>query len=143
MSKRIKTGVSLPREIIKVLDEYIELTGSRSRSKVLSDAVLSLVSEKAWMETERDITGVLIVVYNEKRGDTVKKLLDVQHDYSDEIVATLHIHMTHDRCLEVIIVKSKTTQARSLVGKIQSIAGIEYTKFVPLLIPWQESEHYH
>lgn len=140
MNERIKTGVSLPKEIIRILDEYMKLTGLKSRSKVLSDAVLNFINEQIWLETERDITGVLIVVYNEKRGDTVRRFLDVQHDYLDEIIATMHTHVTHDKCLEVILVKSKSTYIRRLVGEIQNITGIEYTKFVPIPMQ-QDSKH--
>jgi len=131
MTRRVKTGVSLPEDIIRLLDEYMELTGARSRSKILSDAVLNFVNERLWLRTNRNIMGVLIVIYNEKRGETVKKLLDIQHEYLDNISATLHIHATHDKCLEVILIKGESTRILRLLGDMQNIVGVEYTKFVP------------
>ena len=131
MTRRVKTGVSLPGDIIRLLDEYMELTGARSRSKILSDAVLNFVNERLWLRTNRNIMGVLIVIYNEKRGETVKKLLDIQHEYLDNISATLHIHATHDKCLEVILIRGESTRILRLLGDMQNIVGVEYTKFVP------------
>ena len=131
MTRRVKTGVSLPEDIIRLLDEYMELTGARSRSKILSDAVLNFVNERLWLRTNRNIMGVLIVIYNEKRGETVKKLLDIQHEYLDNISATLHIHATHDKCLEVILIRGESTRILRLLGDMQNIVGVEYTKFVP------------
>ncbi len=136
MRKRsIKTGVSLPEDVIALINEYMEKSGVRSRSKILAEAVRSFIAERAWIEEpEKTIIGALVVVYNEKRGETVKKLLDIQHDFIGGIIATLHLHITHDRCLEVILVKSKAEKIGQLMAGMESIVGVELVKLIPIII---------
>ena len=129
----MKTGVSLPVDVIELIDEYMEKSGIRSRSKILAEAVRSFIAERTWIrEPDKKMLGVLVVVYNEKRGETVKKLLDVQHDFINEVITTLHLHLTYEKCLEVILVRGLVRNLVTLVSNMENIVGVELTKFIPV-----------
>ena len=131
----MKTGVSLPADLLREIDEYMKTFGLRSRSKLLSEAVRSFMVERAWMtEKEREVIGVLIVIYNEKRGDTVRRLLDIQHDFLGDIVATTHFHISHEKCLEVILTKGRVGHVTELLSQIENVVGVEVARFVPVVL---------
>lgn len=134
MGSVVRTGVSIPKDVLELIEKYMQISGARSRSRVLTMAVKSFVGERLSLEENREILGVIVVVYNEERGDTVKRFIDVQHDYTQEIIATLHIHVTHEKCVEVIMVRGLVNRIMKLIGGIESIVGVEYTRFIPVQI---------
>lgn len=133
-TKRLKTGVSLPKDTIELLDKYMEKFGIKSRSKVITEAVRSYVTERLWLTEKKNIIGVIIIIYNEKRGETVKKLLDAQHEFIGEIISSTHFHISHDTCLEVIMTKGQAKNISNLISKLENIIGVEMVKFFPAII---------
>jgi len=130
-SKTIKTGVTIPREILGLIDEYMEKYGIKSRSRLLSEAVRSFILDRSWAEKCEYVIGVTVVIYNEKRGDTVKKLLDIQHEFLEEIISTLHFHVSYDKCLEVVLLRGSSQKIISLISQMENVVGVEMVKFVP------------
>jgi len=137
-TKTVKTGITLPVEILEIIDEYMKKHKVKSRSRLLAEAVRSFIMERIWVEKHKVVMGVIIIVYNEKKGETVKKLLDVQHDYLDEIISTTHFHLSHERCLEVIMVRGESANIMRLITKMENISGIELTKFIPVEVKNQK-----
>ncbi|MHA1616932.1 MAG: CopG family ribbon-helix-helix protein [Candidatus Njordarchaeales archaeon] len=129
--KRKRTGVTIPENLLRDVDEFIRLTGIRSRSKVISEALKQYISERRiLLQPDRRVIGALIVTYNEKRGDTVRRLIDAQHHFLGEIRATMHVHLSHEKCLEVILVEGRTSSILNLIERIENIIGVELVRFV-------------
>jgi CopG family nickel-responsive transcriptional regulator len=40
------------------------------------------------------------------------------------VVSTLHAHLTHDLCLEVIILRGPAAQLQQIASKLQGIKGL-------------------
>jgi CopG family nickel-responsive transcriptional regulator len=60
----------------------------------------------------------------------MQTLLKIQHDHTTEILSTTHIHIDHDTCLEVLILKGKTKHIQKLSDHIISIKGIKHGELV-------------
>jgi len=60
-----------------------------------------------------------------KRG-LVQKLTSLQHEYHSIIISTQHIHLDHDNCLEVIIVRGKSHALDQLASKLKAVKGVKY-----------------
>ena len=134
VNSSVKTGVSIPKTLMVELDRFMKLMKIRSRSKVISEALRSYIAERSWLLSAKNVTGLLVVLYNEKRGETVKRLLDVQHEYLEEIRATMHFHVSHERCLEAIIVKGTVEKIKRLMSDLTNIVGVELVRFIPVLV---------
>ena len=142
--RRKRTGISLPENLLQEVDEFISATGIRSRSKIIADALKQYLTEhKLLLEREKKLLGILIVTYNEKRGDTVKRLLDAQHEFLGDIRASLHVHLTHERCLETILIEGQSTDVLKLLEKIENIVGVEMVRFVPAEIIEEDRLGHH
>ncbi|MHA1590390.1 MAG: CopG family ribbon-helix-helix protein [Candidatus Njordarchaeales archaeon] len=141
--KRRRTGVTIPEDILHEVDEYIKLARIKSRSKLISSALKQFINErKLLLRKGRKVIGALLITYNEKRGDTVRKLLDIQHEFLGEIRATLHVHLTRDKCLEVILVEGKVSDVLQLLEGIENILGVEVARFIPAeIIEGDKEEH--
>lgn len=132
-SKTVKTAITIPQDLLAQLDSFVERTGVRSRSKVIAEALRQYLTEHAWMMGEaRFVEGVLLLIYNEKQGETVHRVLDAQHEHLKVARFSLHVHLTRDRCLEVLFVSGAREDVTRLIGELSSVRGVEYTRFIPV-----------
>jgi CopG family nickel-responsive transcriptional regulator len=99
-------------------------------------------------EMEGQRVGVVTVIYDHHFSGVMEKLADIQHDYRQEISASMHIHMTRKYCMEVIIVNGEVTHIRDLTERMMRLKGVEHVKLTSTangekLDPTDTLEHDH
>ena len=72
------------------------------------------------------MVGTISIVYDHHTGDLNDRLIKLQHDYFSEISSTTHIHLDYDNCLEVIIVKGRSSKVRVLGEKLMALKGVKH-----------------
>lgn len=129
-----RIGVSLPKNLLDEFDNIIKTRGYSSRSEAIRDAIRSYIVEYKWLEKEEgEIVGVLTVLYNHHFKGTSDAIISLQHDFGDIITTTLHVHLSHENCLEMIIVKGDMVKVKKLVDKITTIKGVSNVKLITAL----------
>ncbi len=123
MTKSIKFGVYIPGDLAKELEELSKQIGVSSRSKLIQEALQLFISEHKW-RTEGRVVGVITIIYNHDIGNVDEKLTDIQHKYIEEIVTSLHVHLSSDKCLQVVVVKGDSRKIRNLVNEIMNLKGV-------------------
>lgn len=124
MEEITRFGVSIPKELLKAFDEYIERKHYANRSEAIRDLIRQKLVEEEWRESKEPVAGVIAYLYDHHQRELSNKLLDLQHDYYDKIITTQHIHVDHEKCLEVILVKGRAQEIRELADKIQGLKGV-------------------
>ena len=79
-------------------------------------------------EMEGQRVGVITIIYDHHFTGVMESLADIQHDYRQEINASMHIHMTQKYCMEVIVVNGDVTQIRDLTERMMRLKGVEHVK---------------
>jgi len=125
-----RVGVSFDPELLISFDKMIKDKGYPSRSEAIRDLVRRALIESKIDEGDTEVLGTLTYVYNHHEGEVNNRLLDLQHDHHHEILFTTHVHMDHDMCLEVLIVKGKAAKVRSLTDSIKAIKGVKHGELV-------------
>jgi len=128
MTKITRVGVTFPPELLKEFDEITRNMGYESRSKAVQDAVRLFVSERKWLKEETDQTGVLLMVYDHEVRGLESELTDTQHNHSELISSTMHIHLGQRDCLETIAVKGKASEIRHLSDELATKKGEKILK---------------
>lgn len=134
-SKGVRFGVYIPVELEKELRECMENIGIDSRSRVVQEALRLFILEHKWRGAGK-VAGVLGVLYNHEVKGIDERLTDIQHEFLDVIVATVHVHLTHEKCMLAIIVKGETMKIKKLLDSIASIRGVFLAR--PLLLEYSE-----
>ena len=81
--------------------------------------------EKEWA-AGKEVAGAVGLVYDHHRRALVSRLMDIQHDFGHLIVSTQHIHLDHDNCLELVVVRGKAGEIRKLVSRLKSVKGLKH-----------------
>jgi CopG family transcriptional regulator, nickel-responsive regulator len=123
MSDLIRFGVSLERGLLARFDKSIRKNKWASRSDALRDLIRAELVKQEWTEGD-DVAGAVTLIYDHHRRDLLGRLTDVQHDYQRLVLSTLHVHLDHDHCLEIIAVKGSPADIQKLAATLRTIPGV-------------------
>lgn len=127
--KVVRTGISVPSDLLREFDELIRVRGYKNRSKAVCDAISHYILEYRWDEPKEDVTGVIALVYDRGTKGISDALTKVEHHFR-EIVSTTHVHLADDRCLEVVVVKGHADSVKGLAGRLMSQRGVRHLKLL-------------
>jgi len=126
----VRFGVSVPEELLERFDRIIEEKGYVNRSEAIRDLMRDFIIRHEWETGDTEVAGTITMLYNHDEADVVKELLDLQHEYLDEIVSSIHVHMDEHNCLEVVIVKGKASRIKEIADRLLSLKGVKHGKLV-------------
>lgn len=128
MSDISRFGVSAEDELLRSFDELIGAQGYANRSEALRDLMRNaLVKSKLETAAETDeVLGSLTLVYDHHAKDLSDKMADLQHDHYEAVVSVLHVHVSHDDCMEVIVLRGAIRQIRVLASSLLSLRGVKH-----------------
>jgi CopG family nickel-responsive transcriptional regulator len=126
----VRFGVSIEERLLGKFDSLITEKGYVNRSEAIRDLIRDMLVTQQIEDPEAESFGTLTMVYNHHHGDISDKLNHVQHDYFGNIISTTHIHLDAHNCLEVLILKGKAGQLKTIADMILSIKNVKHGKFV-------------
>lgn len=130
MAEIVRFGVSMEAELLRAFDELIEKKRYTSRSEALRDLVRDALAAQAWEEGE-EIFGVILLFYDHHKRELLSRLTEAQHQAHPHILATLHIHVDEDRCLEVIAVRGPAKELVELADRLRAQPGVLLGRLCP------------
>jgi CopG family nickel-responsive transcriptional regulator len=130
MEKITRFGVSIEHDLLKKFDKTIKKKGYTNRSEALRDIIRENLIVETTEDPNSEAIGTLTMIYDHHAGNLTNRLLDLQHHHHKEILTTTHIHVDHDNCLEVLVLKGKTRNIQKLADNIKSLKGIKHGELV-------------
>jgi CopG family nickel-responsive transcriptional regulator len=107
MGELARIGVAIDSDLLSKFDALIESRGYTNRSEAFRDLIRDELVEQAWRSADRKVVGTVSIVYDHHVRQLSDKLTDLQHHHYQHILSTLHVHLDHDHCLEVLVVRGK------------------------------------
>ena len=126
MSELSRIGVAIDSELLEKFDELISRKGYTNRSEAFRDLIRDELVAKQWESPESNVVGTVTLVYDHHVRLLNEKLTDMQHDHHRMVLSTLHVHLDHDNCLEVLVVKGKARQVEKLAESLISTKGVKH-----------------
>ena len=129
MKKLVRFGVSLDHHLLDDFDRIVKRRKYATRSEALRDLIRDqLVSEEWSSDTDRKAIATITFVYDHHVPDLSRKLTHIQHDFQGNIMAGMHVHLDHEHCLEVLVVKGKGSEIRKVADALISVKGVKHGK---------------
>ena len=136
MGELIRFSVSVEDELLKSFDHLIKRQGYVNRSEALRDLMRDALV-RAHLDEEpkaTDAIGTLTFVYDHHVTDLADRLTDLQHKHYQLIISVLHVHVSHDDCMEVIVLRGPAEKVRALADALLSFKGVKHGRLF-LTIP--------
>ena len=125
MSEVTRFGVSIDEKLLKQFDALIKKKKYSNRSEAIRDLIRKVFVEEEW-ERGKEIIGSISLVYDHHHRELAEKLTSLQHKFHNLIISSQHIHLDHDNCFEIIVVRGKSEQVTALAQKMQATKGVKY-----------------
>ena len=128
----VRFGVSMPASIAASLDSWRVKNGYPSRSEAVRDMVRERIVADVWeLDDDAEMVGVVTLVYKHSTRELSDNLTEMQHHHHEVAVAALHIHLSSENCLEVIVLRGKKGEVMHRANHLMSARGVLHGKFVP------------
>lgn len=126
MGKIVRVGVTFPSELLLDFDRITKDIGYGSRSKAIQDTVRAFVNEQKWLaDVKGTKAGSITLIYDHETRNLESDLTDIQHHFESIICATMHVHLSKEKCLETIAVKGEAKEIKWLAEKLKARRGVE------------------
>ena len=126
-----RVGISIPRELLSAFDEYISRKGYSNRSEAIRDLIRTALNEENIKSDDNTIVvGSLTMIYNHHIRSLSEEITDLQHRYHHCILANTHIHLDHDNCLEVVLLRGTVRDIERITGALVAMKGVKLGKVV-------------
>jgi CopG family transcriptional regulator, nickel-responsive regulator len=77
---------------------------------------------------DQEIAGTITLVYDHHKQHVQATLTVIQHDYHSAIISSLHVHLDHDNCLEVLAVRGKAPLIKKIADELIAAKGVKHGK---------------
>ncbi|HWD91313.1 MAG TPA: nickel-responsive transcriptional regulator NikR [Verrucomicrobiae bacterium] len=121
-------SVSLPPKLLEQFDAMVKEKGYDNRSLAVADIIRDKLIEHRQKFGEEEIAGTITLVYDHHKQHVQATLTDIQHDHHEIIISTIHVHLDHHNCLEVLVVRGKATLVRRIADELIAAKGVKHGK---------------
>jgi len=125
MAELTRFGVSMDAELLARFDELIRKQGYANRSEAIRDLVRERLVRAEW-EAGAEVVGVIVLLYDHHKRELTDKLTELQHRHYDLVIATLHVHLDEDNCLEILAVRGPGQEVQELADHLRSLKGVKH-----------------
>lgn len=122
-----RIAISLDSVLLAKLDSRMAKAFYKNRSKAIS-SILQDWFLKEESESGNGGVGTISIVYNHHTPGVLERVTEVQHHFGANVVASMHVHLSHDDCLEVITTRGGVQQLRKIADSISCVRGVKACK---------------
>jgi CopG family nickel-responsive transcriptional regulator len=127
-----RVTITLDDDLMAELDRMIAQHGYQNRSEAIRDFARAGMQQAAQDagQTGGDCVAALVYVYDHAARDLSSRLVNNFHDHHDLSLATLHVHLDNDNCMEITALKGKASDVQHLAEHVIAERGVRYGRVV-------------
>jgi Predicted transcriptional regulators containing the CopG/Arc/MetJ DNA-binding domain and a metal-binding domain len=129
MSELIRFGVSIDGDLLAEYDQLIADRGYATRSEALRDLIRDeLIQHKVEADNDHNALGSLTLVYDHHARNLLQEMAEIQHNFHALILSVMHLHVSHDDCMEIIALSGSIAEIAELSNNLLSLKGVKNGK---------------
>ena len=125
-----RISLAIESDLIERFDALVARTGLGNRSETIRDLIRRRLVEDEWERGRTDAVASLTIVYDHGQRALSDRLVQAGHEHHHEILSTLHVHLDHDLCLEVMALRGKPTALRRIADRMIALKGVKHGQLV-------------
>ena len=137
--------ITIDDELVAALDRIIAVCGYQGRSEAIRDLARAGIAQLQDQSgnPQFGILAALVYVFDHKERELAKRLTGSFHEHHDLSVATMHVHLDHDSCMEIAVLRGAMRELRDFARHVVSQRGVRHGQLVTLPVEFEIQEHSH
>lgn len=140
MSDIVRFTVSLEGDLLTSFDKFVEDGHFATRSEAIRQLLRERLTTASWEADAKDVAASLTLVYDHHKSNLLEKMTAIQHDHWNLVVSVLHVHLTHDLCMELLALRGPAKDLQHLAAELTGLKGIFQAQ---LVVVRAEAENSH
>jgi CopG family nickel-responsive transcriptional regulator len=139
-----RVTISMSDEFAAELAAFMASNKYENRSEAVRDlARLGLKRVRLDNSVSGECVATLSYVFNHHKRELAKRLTEAHHNHHEIQVAAMHVHLDHENCLEVAVLRGDASNVREFSKTMIAERGVQHgqVSFVPVMI--QTAAHSH
>jgi CopG family nickel-responsive transcriptional regulator len=139
----VRFGVAMESGLVEQLDAMAASRGG-NRSEFLRDLARAEMS-RSRLEGSVPAVASVTLVYNHHVRELADRLTSLQHDLGEQVRSTMHVHLDHDHCMEVIVMRGRADDLRATVERMLGTRGVLHggAEYVAESMLSSPADHHH
>jgi len=122
-----RIAISIDKRLMDKFDESIDRKGYTNRSEAIRDLVRDSLVEDEW-SSDVEVVGTITLVYNHHTHELSDNLNEMQHKFFHNIISNLHVHLDEHNCLEVMVVRGRSSDVKQIADRMIGTKGVVHGK---------------
>jgi len=119
-----RISISLPPHLLDELDQMVVSRGYGSRSQAVGEMVNAELVEHKRKLGQDVMVGNITLHYDRTVPGLQRQLADLQFQYIDEVISSLHVQLTHHQVMEVILVQGQAHRLQRIADELATRRGV-------------------
>jgi CopG family transcriptional regulator, nickel-responsive regulator len=135
-----RISITIEPELLDRFDRLLASSKLGNRSEALRDLIRRRLDEEAAFDDDHEAAGALTMLYQHGRRELEERITGIGHDHHETVRASLHVHLDHHHCLEVIALRGPAGRLRRLATAMGGLKGVHGSRLALVPAP---PEHTH
>jgi CopG family nickel-responsive transcriptional regulator len=140
-----RVTITLDDDLMAEIDRIIAARSYQNRSEAIRDLARAGIQQAAQEgDKTRPCVAALVYVYDHAARDLAKRLTETFHHHHDMSMATLHVHLDNDHCMEITALKGNSGEVQHFADHVIAERGIRHGKLVMIPVDGERADaHRH
>ena len=137
--------ISMSDEFASELAVFMATNHYDNRSEAVRDlARQGLRQAHLYNGVAGECVATLSYVFNHHTRELAKRLTDTHHAHHELQVATMHVHLDHQNCLELAVLRGDSSAVREFSKAVIAERGVTHgqVSFIPVMIETEAHPHH-
>ena len=135
--------ITIDDDLLEAVDALMTQRGYASRSEAFRDIVRDKLDRQSTDDPKAECIAMVSYVYDHATRDLASRLTHTHHDHHDLSVASMHVHLDHESCLEVTVLRGASGTVQAFANTLATQRGVRHAQLhlIPVRVSTTAHEH--
>jgi CopG family nickel-responsive transcriptional regulator len=124
MSELTRASLSIEQDLMERFDRFVEESGHKNRSEAMRDLIRARLVEEEWGQDQEEAVASVTLVYDHDRRNLAHQIEVHGHEHHEEVLSSMHIHLSAHTCLEIIILRGAPDKIKHVANHLIGMPGV-------------------
>ena len=138
-----RVTITIDDDLLEAVDRLVERRGYTNRSEAFRDMLRGAIDRQQVADPAASCVATLSYVFDHATRSLASRLTHTQHQHHDLTVASMHVHLDHEACLEVSVLRGASAAVTELGNALVNQRGVRHASMHLVPVQVSAGKHHH